>query len=403
MTPQPPPASVSSPQPPAAARLASLDAYRGLTMLLLMFTAANGDWQRPLLEANPGADWLAAVLEQCEHAEWRGLTFWDMIQPSFMFMVGVGMAYSCASRLKRGDSWWALLGHAVYRAVALTLLGVFLRSLGSDSTQWTLEDVVSQIGLGYVPLFLLWSATSGVRLWAGGLLLLGVWALYALWPTPGSDFDPQANGAVAHLEGFFGHWNQNANPGHYLDQWLLNLFPRDKPFFYNSGGYNTLNFVPSLVTMLLGLLTGDVLRVSKPSTALVARLLAWGAVLTVAGLALDFAGVCPLVKKVWTPAFTLVSGGLCIGALAVLLQMVDVWRLRRLAMPAQIVGLNPLTAYCMTWMLPAWTLQQLHTHVGPDAFTAFGSAAPMAENFVVGLAFWGILYAMHRRGVYLRF
>ena len=78
-----------------------------------------------------------------------------MIQPSFMFMVGVSLAYSFAKRQQRGDRYRSMFWHAVRRALILILLGVFLRSFNFRGTYWTFEDVLTQIGLGYVFLFLL--------------------------------------------------------------------------------------------------------------------------------------------------------------------------------------------------------------------------------------------------------
>jgi hypothetical protein len=89
------------------------------------------------------------------HVEWVGCSLHDMIQPSFSFLVGVALPYSIASRLARGQTQLALTAHACWRALLLILLGVFLRSVGSPQTNWTFEDTLTQIGLGYPILFLL--------------------------------------------------------------------------------------------------------------------------------------------------------------------------------------------------------------------------------------------------------
>ena len=98
--------------------------------------------------------------------EWVGCAAWDLIQPSFMFMVGVAMAYSCASRQAHGQTYGQMLRHAIVRSIVLVLLGVFLRSDGKAETYFTFEDVLSQIGLGYTFLFLLWGRSTWVQLGA---------------------------------------------------------------------------------------------------------------------------------------------------------------------------------------------------------------------------------------------
>ena len=112
-----------------------------------------------------------------------------------------------------------------------------------------------------------------------------------------------------HVTGFAAHWDKNTNLAARVDQWFLNLFPGERPFVYNGGGYLTLNFVPSLATMIFGLLAGGVLRSARAGAEKVRVLLAWGVAGIVAGLALHLLGVCPIVKRIWTPSWTLFSAG----------------------------------------------------------------------------------------------
>ncbi len=390
-------------EPQPKKRLQSLDAYRGLVMLLLAFTVPNWGWQIPIIEANPDASWLHKVLNQTEHVAWHGISFWDMIQPSFMFMVGVSMAYSYSSRQKRGDTFAQLFRHAAVRAIMLVLLGIFLRSLDSTETNWTLEDVVSQIGLGYVPLFLVWSRGKRIQLIAAVIILIFSWALYAAWPLPSLNYDWRANQAIEHFTCFWAHWNQNANPGHYLDQWLLNLLPRSKPFIANGEGYNTLNFVPSLAVMIFGLMAGEKFRENRSVYKNLIGIVSWGIFLLLLGLFLDSIGICPLVKKIWTSSFSLVSSGICLLTLGTLYYVIDILGWKKWAYPAVVVGLNPLAMYCMTWMIASWVLTTLKIHLGGNLFDIAGSSnSLLLENFATGSVLWMICYWMHRRNIYLR-
>jgi predicted acyltransferase len=397
--------SDAAPTPPASpsGRLLSLDAYRGVVMLLLIFFDAPNDWTTHILAAHGEGSWVRTVAEQFRHVEWQGITLWDMIQPSFMFVVGAAVAFSYASRARRGQSYGRMLGHAVYRAILLILLGVFLRSVGHDETRWTFEDVVTQIGLGYVFVFLLWNRGWKIQLVAIAAILIGYWLLFAAWPPPKPGYDYAAVHAQENWEGFRAHWNKNAHPAHYFDQWLLNRFPRSEPFVANAGGYNTLNSIPALATMILGLMAGELLRGERPSKEKLTRLLLGGLACLAIGAALDAIGLCPSVKRIWTPSFTLISGGLCLLTLAVLYAIVDVAGWRRWTFPAVVVGQNPIAAYVLIHLVAQWIVDALHRHFGARIFTWLGPEfQPLLENLSVGAIVWLICYWMYRRQIFLR-
>src|SRR5256885_4185794 len=178
--------------------------------------------------------------------------------------------------------------HALWRATALILLGVFLRSTHATQTYWTFEDTLTQIGLGYGFLFLLGFRPVRDQWIALALILAGYWAAFALYPVP-PDFDYTRVGVSAEWlrehgqTGFAAHWNKNSNLAWALDTWFLNLFPREKPFEFNGGGYATLSFIPTLRTMILGLIAGGVIRSERSSFAKVKWPLAAGILRLVAG------------------------------------------------------------------------------------------------------------------------
>ena len=138
-----------------SARLRSLDAYRGFVMLAMASGGAGA--LAGFVDHGDGASshilqWLR---QQLDHVPWRGGVFWDMIQPSFMFMVGVAMPFSFASRTARGETWTRMFGHALVRSMVLVALAVFLASNGSRYTHYSFVNVLGQIGLGYTFVFLL--------------------------------------------------------------------------------------------------------------------------------------------------------------------------------------------------------------------------------------------------------
>ena len=197
-------------------------------------------------------------------------------------MVGVAVPYSMASRLAKGQTRGWMTLHAFWRAFLLVALGIFLRSIGRDFTSFTFEDTLTQIGLGYGLLFLLGFRKSRDAWIALGLILAGYWAAFALYPLPGPAFDWAAAGAkpdwVYNFQGFAAHWNKNTNLAWAFDTWFLNLFPPDGWFTFNGGGYATLSFIPTLGTMILGLLAGRVMKSDRTPREKLTWLLAAGAV-----------------------------------------------------------------------------------------------------------------------------
>ena len=395
-------------QPPAPpARLESIDAYRGLVMLLMMAEILR---LAAVSKAVPGSELLAFLAYHQTHVEWVGCSLHDLIQPSFSFLVGVSLPYSLAARRARGQSAVRMTLHAFWRAFVLVALGILLRSIGQDSTNYVFVDTLTQIGLGYGFLFLLGLRPVRDQWLAFGLILVGYWAAFALWPAPGPGFDWAAVGVKPAwldehgLTGFAAHWSKNANPAAALDQWWMNLFPRKEPFAFNSGGYQTLNFVPTLATMALGLIAGGVLKGERSAWGKVAWLTAAGLIVLGTGYALGWLGACPVVKRIWTPSWVLFSGGWCLLLLAGFYAVVDVGGWRRWAFPLAVVGMNSIAAYVLS---TSFVRPELHKmvarHLGPETFEVFGPGyAPLLHGAATLLLLWLILFWLYRRRVFLR-
>ena len=403
-----------SPRPPVLVpdtaptrRLGSIDAYRGLVMFLMMAEVLRfcAGGPRP---CRGTAIWEFLCHHQ-SHVEWIGCSLHDMIQPSFSFLVGVALPFSLASRLARGQSTGLMTAHAVWRSLVLVFLGVFLRSIGRRQTNFTFEDTLSQIGLGYTFLFLLgfrpvrvqwiafvaasWSATGGC---SRPIRLPGVRTSIV----PRQSAFPQN---WPHLmTGFPAHWNKNSNPAWAFDTWFLNLFPREQPFKYNGGGYATLSFIPTLATMILGLIAGGVLqaRLAGRGTKLLWLVVAGGISLAL-GWGLGELGHLPggqadldaelgaLLRRVLLP----VPGGL--------LRVIDVPRLGLLGVPP--AGHRHELDRRLLPRPPdrGFITDSLRTHLGRDVFKVLGPAyEPFLQGAAVLLVLWLILFWMYRRKIY---
>ena len=387
----------------SAARNVAVDAYRGFVMILMMAEVLQ---LARVARAYPG-NWFWHVLGYNQtHVEWAGCSLHDTIQPGFSFLVGVALPYSIASRLRKGATFGQMFGHAVWRSFLLVALGIFLRSMHSSQTYFTFEDTLTQIGLGYPFLFLLGFRSARWQWGAFALILFGYWLAWALYPLPGPGFDYAAVGVPANwahnFSGFAAHWNKNANFGNAFDQWFLNLFPRVRPFIANEGGYLTLSFIPTLGTMILGLVAGRWYRTFAPIIPL-KRFAVAGVIGIAAGLLLHFTGICPVVKRIWTPSWTLFSGGMCFLFLAGFSWVIDVKGYRKWAFPLVVVGMNSIAAYLIAHLFEDFITSSFRIHLGDRPFMVLGPALyPLLLGSAVLLMYWFILLWMYRRKLFLK-
>jgi predicted acyltransferase len=423
-------------------RILAVDAYRGFVMLAM---ASGGLGIATVAEKSfPENMFWQALAHQFSHVEWGGCTFWDLIQPSFMFMVGVAMPFSYTARKERGDSWWELAGHALLRALVLIILGVMLSSRGHSMTHFDFQNVLAQIGLGYFFVFLLLGLGRWIQFLAALAILGGTWWLF--WQHPIMDASAvNEMGITSRWEYYTGdaaHWNKNTNYAAHFDRWFLNLFPREKSFVEDRGGYHTLNFLPSMATMLFGVLAGSLLSSYRSSAGWKFMVLVmWGLAFLGIGVALDrtlipkqvpvikqetpvmevgFQGrpfadpawsICPAVKRIWTPTWAVFSTGWTLLMLALFYGFTECAGFRWWAFPFAVVGMNSIVMYMLSQWTSGWILETLRLHFG-GLFTYLretqhwywltGPYTPIAERCVVLLCLWLFVYWLYRQKAFLR-
>jgi predicted acyltransferase len=323
-----------------------------------------------------------------------------------------------------------LFGHAVGRSVVLVALGVFLASAwDSRRTNFVFTNVLAQIGLGYTVVFLLLDRKPWVQATAAAAILAGYWLAFALWPVPVLDMRHGGHGLPANwepLSGFAAHWEKTINLAAAFDRWFLNLFPQanSKPFQFNQGGYGTLNFIPSIATMLFGVLAGEWLRTERPASAKVQALFLAGVLAIVVGSGLD-EHICPIVKRIWTPSWAIFSAGWTLLLLALFYGVIDGAGYKRWAFPLVVVGANSIAIYMMSQLMKPFLTRMLTIHIGP-AWTALASSArvdalvykvsgmhleprlfsglygPLVEHSAVLLLLWLICFWMYRRRIFIK-
>lgn len=390
--------------PPATIRIAAIDAFRGFVMFLMLAEAMRL-WT--VSRSFPASRFWSIVAYNTSHVPWQGCSLHDLIQPAFSFLVGAALPFSIVNRRARGESFQRLLGHAIWRSIVLILLGIFLRSLERQQTYWTFEDTLTQIGLGYTFLFLLAFASLRVQIAVFVTILVGFWAAFVLYPLPGPGFDYTQVGVPAnwpHLyTGFLAHFNKNSNLSWAFDVWFLNLFPRESPFRFNSGGWSTLSFIPTLATMMLGLWAGRWLQTNRSTEQKLKGLVVAGVALTLSGLVFQWLHIVPIVKRIWTSSYTLYSGGLVVLMLAGFYALIDWKGWRRWSFPLLVIGANSIAIYVMSWTIEHFISSALVRHLGPAPFAVMGPPfEPVLRGAAVLVVFWLILFWMYRRKIFLR-
>jgi len=350
-----------------SSRLVSLDAYRGLIMIVL----AGSGFGLGVLKNYPDWAWLA---DQFEHAAWEGCTFWDLIQPAFTFMVGVAMPLAFARRRAAGDSDGQIFRHVLWRAFLLILLSNLFSSWGSTKPlRLQLINVLSQIGIGYVLCALIIRLPFRRQAVAATLILAGYTALYMLFPGPG------------------GPWSQEGNLGAVLDLRMLG---------YNySGYYTTLNAVGNAITILFGCWTGQLLQTSRSHGEKLKILAACAAGCFALGLALT--PLVPMVKRLWTASFTFFSAGWVIAMLIPFYWVIEIRESKRWTFPLVVVGMNSIFIYSLGQIgLKGWLDRGLTAFTGK--FAALGDLGQIPHQVVVLACMWYACYWLYQRKIFFK-
>ncbi len=297
-------------------RLLSLDVFRGVTMFLLMGEAARV--YASLSIASEGS-WLHALTIQFHHHPWNGLRFWDLIQPFFMFIVGVAMPFSYKSRAAKGDNHLTIQRHIFYRCFLLFLFGTGLHCVYSHKLVWELWNVLTQLSFTILVAFFLmrlsWKWQIGGSL---GLLVLTE-VLYRL-------YDPAAP------------FVKDANFGSYLDLLLLGKIN-------NGGGWVTINCLPTAAHTIWGVVCGQLLLSERSAQQKIKYFLVAAAMGLISGYTLDLLQITPIVKRIATSSFVLASGGWAILVLALSYWWVDLKGQERGVRFFHVVGINSIFIY----------------------------------------------------------
>ncbi|MFB3923881.1 MAG: acyltransferase family protein [Terriglobia bacterium] len=363
---EPPKASAATfPKTEKTERYIALDAFRGFIMLLL----ASGGLGFGALQNDPTYGGIAAWFD---HVEWAGAVFWDLIQPSFMFMVGVAMPFALAIRTAKGATPRDNLKHVAVRALKLILLSQFLIIAADGHPRFQLINVLAQIAFTYFFAYLIMQMQFRWQVVTAAALLAFHSALFFLFPGPDGPFSKEGNiGAV-------------------IDKALLG---------YNYEGYYvTINFITSTVTTLFGAWAGMLLRMEKPFADKV-RILAVSAVAAFAG-GLAMSLVIPNVKRLWTASWTLYSTGWVLLMMIGFVLLIDVAGYKKIAFPLVVVGMNSIFIYSCGFLIRGSIDHMVRSFTGGYRF--IGPLAPVAQSCTVLLVLWYLCYWLYKHKIFIK-
>jgi predicted acyltransferase len=307
------------------------------------------------------------------HAAWEGVLLWDLALPAFLFMTGVAMALALARRWELGANSQQLWWHVAARSLKLILLSQILEWMATGKLQFQLYHPLSQIALAYFFAFLIVQLKFGWQAVAAALVLAGDWALFVLFP--GAD----------------GAFSRTQNIAAVIDRVILGRNYADS--------YVTISFIGAAVTTVFGAWTGALLRTQRtPSEK--AKILGVAAVAGLAGgKALSLFN--PMIKRLWTPSFTLYSAGWALLGMLLFILTIDVWGRKRWAFPFVVVGMNSLLVFSIGAGLGVWIERSLGVSTGQFKF---GSALfPVAGACAFLCLLWFLCYVLHRSKIYIKF
>lgn len=366
-----PPAAISA----VKDRILSLDFFRGLTMFLLIGESTL--LYEHLRDPGLAGTLLHAIGTQFDHHPWAGLRFWDLVQPFFMFIVGVALAFSVAKREERGESRAETTRHAVVRAFVLLFLGWALYCIGPGRITFRFQNVLAQLGVTYpIAYFLMRRRPRTQIAWSFGLILLTEFIYRVFW-----------------VAGY----NQPFVPDHNFGSWV-DMFISGE---LSAGHWVAFNAIPTAAHTIWGVLAGQWLMSGRTPRKKIALLAGLGAAAVAAGFALT--AVSPMIKRICTSSFVVASGGFCLLALAFSYWLIDVRKFRKRAVFLNIVGMNSLFIYLFTESGGTSWVTRL---VQPFTMGLFGWTGALSGAIVTSLAAWAVLWSMcfwlYRRKILIR-
>ena len=370
--------TISTDQP--STRLLSLDFFRGLTMFLLI-AEGTGLWWTLVQDPIHGT-FLEHFFIQFEHHEWHGLRFWDLIQPFFMFIVGVAMPFSYRNRILKGESHGTITRHIIQRSFILLAFGVGLHCGYNKKLVWELWNVLSQLAVTIPIAYFLMKYPAKVQLAVSVFLLLITDLLYRNFP----------------IEGYNQPWVIDKNFGSWMDMVLMGKIN-------NGGGWVAINFIPTAAHTIWGVLAGQILIKDVSQNYKFKTLLISGAIALIIGFGLDWTGITPIIKRIATASFVFASGGWALIGLALSYWLIDIKGYKNWIFIFTVVGTNSIFIYVFFQTVGGQWLNKFIAIFSKGMLQWTGASDFVLNLFtclVILAVEWGLCYWLYKRKIFFR-
>ncbi len=352
-------------------RILSIDFFRGFTMFMLvcgiegLFSNISPDKSGPVI---------SFIDQQTSHVPWVGLHFWDLIQPFFMFIVGVTMPFSLSRRWDRGDSWKKTFYHVLIRCLLLLIIGWAHQSSKRVSN---FNDVLAQLSVTYLIAFLLMRKDIKWQLIVSFALILLSDLLYRFWP----------------VEGF----NQPFVADHNFGSWTDILLTGS---LAGKGHWVPFNAIPTSAHTIWGVVVGMVLMKEWTHKKKILTLLAVGLAGVIIGYVMN--PYIPIIKHICTSSFIIVSGGWCLIGIAASYWIIDVLQIRKVPMFFAVFGMNPLFIYLLAGSFSSF----FGGLIDPYIYRIFSWTDDLTiiviRFFMIAAFLWYVCYFMYKRKIFIK-
>jgi len=356
-------------------RLLSLDFFRGLTMFLLI--AATTKVFRHMMDPSLEGTLIHAIGQQFEHADWIGLHFWDLVQPFFMFIAGVAIPLSVNKRMQRGDSYQKILRHTCTRSLALLFFGVMLPSVNRGELTLVFQNVLAQLAFTYLVAMLLMRRSVTTQVVVSVSLIVLSDLIYRFFPVAG--------------------YNQAFVPDQNFGAWFDMLISGQ----LSSGHWVSFNAIPTTAHTMWGVLAGQLLMSDRAWQQKLKILLFAGLVCLVIGYSLH--PFIPIIKRICTSSFVIVSGGWCLLTLALSFWLIDVRGTGPWPRFFAIVGSNSLFIYLFSHIGGSDLLYRIALPVTKLILGWTGKSPVLIVNgLVTWLMLWYLCYWLFKRKIFIK-
>ena len=356
-------------------RLVCVDALRGFDMLWII----GGSEVLITLAKATGIGFLSNISVHFDHS-WGQFHFYDLIQPLFLFIVGVVMPVSFRKRIARGETKKKLYAHVMKRVLVLYILGLISSGhlLSFDlSKMHLITNVLHVIAVGYlVCSVLILELNIKWQIGITAALLFLYWAIMALIPVPGFGagiYKPDINLAL---------WIDNAVLGHFQEGegWTYII--------------SNITFIPSI---MLGVFAGNILQSTRDEMKKARMLALIGISCIIAG---RIWGIWfPIIHHIWTSSLVLYGAGLSFLLLTLFYLVIDVWGFKKWSFPFVVIGMNAIAVYVATHLFDFTLIGNIFVG-GLEKW--IGSWFDFVQASAALAVVWLILYWMYHKKIFIK-